>query len=97
VEGAAPDYPAAAARLFNSSCKKEETLAASCPSDGEQVASSGIRAVARKVHEYLCRLCVFEHNPGAGVPSAIAADLPARTPCGPRTPLAEIDRLQPAG
>jgi hypothetical protein len=51
LRGAAPGYPAAAARLFNSSCKIEETLTDSRPRDGRLVTLSGIGTLARKFRE----------------------------------------------
>jgi len=41
VEGEAPGYPAAAVRLFNSSCKIEEKLTASRPRYGRVMTLSG--------------------------------------------------------
>src|ERR1700710_130837 len=45
VEGAAPGYPAAAARPFQSSCNDEQTLTDSRPSDGRLAALSGTRSL----------------------------------------------------
>jgi hypothetical protein len=44
VKGAAPGYPAAAARLLNSSCKIEEKRTAPRPRDGGVMTLSGIRS-----------------------------------------------------
>jgi hypothetical protein len=41
VEGEVPGYPTAAVRLFNSSCKIEEKLAASRPRYGRLMTLSG--------------------------------------------------------
>jgi hypothetical protein len=43
VEGEAPGYPAAAERLFKSSCKIEEKLTASRPRYGRVMTLSGLR------------------------------------------------------
>jgi hypothetical protein len=46
-EGAVPGYPAAAARLFNTSHNVEKTLTDSRPTDGRVKAKSGCHALKR--------------------------------------------------
>jgi hypothetical protein len=50
LRGAAPGYPAAAARLFNSTCKIEEKQTASRPRYGWGVTLSGTGAFSDYVY-----------------------------------------------
>src|ERR1700730_16989716 len=66
MKGAAPGYPAAAARPFTSSCKMGEKLTVPRPRDGRVEALSGTRSLSASRHVRSARPILCPSNRGSG-------------------------------
>src|ERR1700676_2118730 len=67
MKGAAPGYPAAAARPFNSSCKMGEKLTVPRPRDGRVEALSGTRSLSASRHVRSARPILCPSHRGSGL------------------------------